>query len=87
MSVLYTGKLLDGKVFDASSRNGNRPFTFPLGQGKVIQGWDEGIALLRKGEKGILLIPSALGYGARGAGSDIPPNAVRYFDVELVDVQ
>lgn len=84
--MLYTGKLLDGTVFDASSRNGNTPYRFVLGARKVIAGWDEGIALLRKGEKGILLIPSALGYGPQGNQS-IPPNAVLYFDVELVDVQ
>lgn len=87
VSVLYTGKLLNGTVFDASSQHGNVPLGFVLGQGRVIAGWDEGIALMRKGEKGQLLIPSALGYGARGAGSSIPPNAVLRFDVELVDVQ
>ena len=86
VSVLYTGKLLDGTVFDASSRRGNQPIDFTLGRGQVIQGWDEGIALMRKGEKSILLIPSALGYGAQGAGS-IPPNAVLRFEVELVDVR
>lgn len=87
--VLYTGYLLqDGSVFDASSRHGNVPFGFVLGRGQVIQGWDEGIALMRKGEKAQLLIPSALGYGAAGAGGGaIPPNAVLRFDVELVDVQ
>lgn len=85
--VLYTGALIDGSVFDASSRHGNKPFGFVLGRHQVIEGWDEGIALMRKGEKGQLLIPSALGYGARGAGSSIPPNAVLRFDVELTNVK
>ena len=85
-TVLYTGQLLDGTVFDASSKHGNEPFSFRLGDRKVITGWDEGIALMHKGEKGVLLIPSALGYGPDGAGSDIPPNAVLRFEVELIDV-
>ena len=87
VAVLYSGQLMDGTVFDASSRHGNTPFSFVLGQGQVISGWDQGIALMHKGEKGVLLIPSALGYGPEGAGSDIPPNAVLRFDVELVDVK
>jgi FKBP-type peptidyl-prolyl cis-trans isomerase len=87
VSVLYTGQLLDGTVFDASAKHGNEPFDFVLGEGKVIAGWDQGIALMHKGEKGVLLLPSALGYGADGAGSDIPPNAVLRFDVELLDVK
>ena len=66
--VLYTGRLMDGTVFDASSSHGNVPFSFVLGQGRVIAGWDEGIALMRKGEKGVLLIPSGMGYGASGSG-------------------
>ncbi|MBD2769008.1 FKBP-type peptidyl-prolyl cis-trans isomerase [Hymenobacter sp. BT664] len=86
VSVLYTGTLLDGTVFDASSRRGNQPLDFILGRGQVIQGWDEGIALMRKGEKSLLLIPSQLGYGAQGAGS-IPANTVLRFEVELVDVR
>jgi FKBP-type peptidyl-prolyl cis-trans isomerase len=86
-SVLYTGKLLDGTVFDASSKHGNTPFDFALGRGQVIPGWDIGVALMHKGEEGTLLIPSALGYGPDGAGSDIPPNAVLRFDVKLVDVK
>lgn len=84
VSVHYTGRLLNGKVFD-SSRDRGEPITFPLGQGRVIKGWDEGIALMEKGEEGLLLIPSHLGYGARGAGSDIPPFAVLIFEVELVN--
>ena len=87
VSVLYTGALMNGTVFDASSKHGNTPFSFVLGQGQVIQGWDEGIALMRKGEKATLLIPSALGYGAQGAGSSIPANAVLRFEVELTDVK
>lgn len=87
VSVRYTGQLLDGSVFDASSKHGNEPFDFVLGEGKVIPGWDQGIALMHKGQKGVLLIPSALGYGPAGAGSDIPPNAVLRFDVELLDVK
>lgn len=87
VSVRYTGELLDGTMFDASAKHGNEPFSFVLGEGKVITGWDEGIALMRKGEKGVLLLPSALGYGPEGAGSDIPPNAVLRFEVELLDVQ
>ena len=87
VSVLYTGRLMDGTVFDASANNGNVPISFVLGTGRVIKGWDEGIALMRKGEKAQLLIPSALAYGSRGAGSSIPPNAVLRFDVELTDVR
>jgi len=87
VSVRYTGELLDGTIFDASARHGDEPFSFVLGEGKVIPGWDEGIALMHKGEKGVLLIPSALGYGPDGAGSDIPPNAVLRFEVELLNVQ
>ncbi|TGE21135.1 FKBP-type peptidyl-prolyl cis-trans isomerase [Hymenobacter metallicola] len=87
VSVLYTGTLLDGTVFDASSRNGNKPFSFTLGRGEVIRGWDEGIGLLKKGEKATLLIPSQLAYGARGAGAAVPANAVLRFDVELVDIK
>jgi len=87
VSVLYTGRFMDGRVFDASSQHGNTPISFVLGTGRVIKGWDEGIALMRKGEKGQLLIPSALAYGAAGAGSSIPPNTVLRFEVELTDVQ
>lgn len=90
VSVLYTGYLLDANrtVFDASSRNGNKPLSFVLGRGQVIPGFDAGIALMHKGDKAQLIIPSALAYGERGAaGSSIPPNAVIRFEVELVDVQ
>ncbi|SNC68551.1 FKBP-type peptidyl-prolyl cis-trans isomerase [Hymenobacter gelipurpurascens] len=87
VAVLYKGMLLDGKVFDSSEKNGGKPIEFPLGQGRVIPGWDQGIAMLNKGSKAVLLIPSSLAYGARGAGADIPPNAILRFDVELVDVK
>jgi FKBP-type peptidyl-prolyl cis-trans isomerase len=84
--VHYTGKLLNGNKFDSSVDRGT-PFEFRLGAGQVIHGWDEGIALMKVGEKGTLLIPSSLGYGPRGAGGAIPPNAVLIFDVELVGVK
>jgi len=86
VSVLYTGKLLNGTVFDASSRHNNKPIDFVLGRGRVIAGWDEGISLMHKGEKAILLIPSAMAYGKAGSPPAIPKNAVLRFDVELVDV-
>ncbi|MFC7668788.1 FKBP-type peptidyl-prolyl cis-trans isomerase [Hymenobacter humi] len=72
VSVLYTGRFMDGRVFDASSLHGNKPITFILGRRQVIAGWDEGIALMRKGEKAELFIPSALAYGPYGAGGSIP---------------
>ncbi|RAK62253.1 FKBP-type peptidyl-prolyl cis-trans isomerase [Hymenobacter edaphi] len=86
VSVNYSGKLLSGKEFDSSAKQG-RPIEFPIGVGQVIPGWDEGIPLLNKGSKAILLIPSSLAYGQRGAGADIPADAVLRFDVELVDVK
>jgi FKBP-type peptidyl-prolyl cis-trans isomerase FkpA len=86
VSVHYTGKLLNGTKFD-SSVDRNAPFDFALGQGQVIKGWDEGIALMSVGEKGLLLIPSALGYGTRGAGGSIPPNSILIFEVELLGVK
>ena len=73
-------------MFDSSDKAG-KPIDFPMGQGAVIPGWDEGIALLNKGSKAILLIPSSLAYGTRGAGADIPANSPLRFEVELVDVQ
>jgi len=85
VKVHYTGKLLDGKKFD-SSLDRNQPFEFVLGAGQVIQGWDEGIALMKEGEDGILFIPSHLGYGARGAGGVIPANATLIFEVQLLQV-
>lgn len=86
VSVHYEGRLIDGTVFDSSYKRGE-PITFPLGQRRVIPGWDEGISLLKTGEKATLVIPPNLGYGARGAGGVIPPNAYLVFDVELVDIQ
>ena len=84
VSVDYTGKLLDGTVFDSSIGRGS--FTFVLGQGQVIAGWDEGIALFRRGGNGTLYIPSQLAYGSRGQGS-ITPNSVLIFDITVVNVQ
>lgn len=83
VSVHYTGSFLDGKVFDSSYRRGE-PLDFVAGVGQVIAGWDEGILLLQEGDKAKLVIPSELGYGHRGAGGVIPPNAVLVFEVELV---
>ncbi len=83
--VHYTGHLLNGEIFD-SSRDGGEPFDFIIGQGQVIEGWDEGIPFMKKGEKGILYIPSYRGYGAQRAGS-IPPNSTLIFEVELLDVK
>ena len=86
VSVNYNGTLLSGKLFDSSDKAG-KPIDFPIGQGAVIPGWDEGIALLNKGSKAILLIPSSLAYGTRGAGADIPADSPLRFEVELVDVK
>jgi len=86
VSVHYTGQLPDGKVFDSSYPR-KKPIEFPLGRGNVIEGWDEGIALLQVGDKARFVIPSDLGYGPAGAGGVIPPNAILIFDVELMDVK
>ena len=86
VSVHYTGTLLDGTKFD-SSRDRGKPIDFQLGMGRVIKGWDEGIAKLHVGDQAIFVIPSTLGYGDRGAGDVIPPNATLIFIVELVDVK
>jgi peptidyl-prolyl cis-trans isomerase A (cyclophilin A) len=86
VSVHYSGSLENGRVFDSSYAR-KKPIEFPLGMGHVIEGWDEGIALLQVGDKARFVIPSHLGYGARGAGGVIPPNATLIFDVELMDVK
>ena len=86
VSVHYEGSLETGKVFDSSYPR-KKPIEFRLGQGQVIEGWDEGIALLQVGDKARFVIPSDLAYGAAGAGGVIPPNATLIFDVELMDVK
>lgn len=76
----YVGRLMDGSLFDQSAGRG--PFSFPVGRGKVIKAWDEALLDMRPGEKRALIVPPELGYGSRGAGSVIPPNAALFFEVE-----
>ncbi|TAF64817.1 MAG: FKBP-type peptidyl-prolyl cis-trans isomerase [Cytophagales bacterium] len=86
VAVHYKGYLLNGEVFDESYQRGE-PIEFTLGVGQVITGWDEGIGQMRIGEKAKLIIPSYLGYGEKGAGGVIPPNAILVFDVELMNIR
>ena len=86
VSVHYSGWLTDGTKFDPSVDR-NQPFSFSLGRGMVIRGWDEGVAGMKVGGKRRLTIPPQLGYGAQGAGGVIPPNATLVFEVELLGVQ
>ena len=87
LTVNYTGKLEDGTVFDSSKNPGREPFRFTVGLGQVIQGWEEGFIGMKVGGSRTLTIPPEMGYGARGAGGVIPPNATLVFDVELLEVE
>ncbi len=86
LTVNYTGKLEDGTVFDSSKNPGRDPFSVTIGIGQVIKGWDEGIIGMKIGGTRTLTIPPEMGYGARGAGDVIPPNATLIFEVELLEV-
>jgi peptidylprolyl isomerase len=84
VKVHYTGYLLDGTKFDSSLDRGE-PLEFMLGTGRVIKGWDEGLTYMRKGEKGVLILPSKLAYGERGSGNKIPPFSPLVFEIEMID--
>jgi FKBP-type peptidyl-prolyl cis-trans isomerase len=86
VKVHYVGTLTDGKEFDSSKKH-NQPFEFELGAGRVIKGWDQGVAGMKIGGKRKLTVPPSLGYGARGAPPVIPPNATLIFEVELLEVK
>lgn len=86
VKVHYVGTLANGEKFDASKDHGTEPFTFELGKGRVIKGWDDGVAGMKVGGKRKLTIPPHLGYGARGAGAKIPPSSTLVFEVELVEI-
>ena len=83
--VHYSGKLTNGSEFDSSFKR-NKPFEFIVGEGRVIKGWDEALKILKLGENATFVIPSNLGYGARGAGGVIPPNATLVFEIELLEI-
>jgi FKBP-type peptidyl-prolyl cis-trans isomerase FkpA len=87
VTVNYTGTLADGTVFDSTTKEGGQPFSFALGGGQVIKGWDQGVVGMKVGGKRKLVIPPSLGYGAQGAGSTIPPNATLTFEIDLLSVK
>ena len=87
ITVNYTGKLEDGSIFDSSLKKGRSPFTFTLGVGSVIKGWDLGVKGMKVGGKRRLTIPPELGYGDQGAGSIIPPGAKLVFEIDLLSVE
>lgn len=87
VTVHYQGRLLDDTLFDDSRARGDGPLTFPVGQGRVIPGWDEAIMLMTEGEKRTLIIPHWLAYGEKGARGRIPPRATLVFEVELLEIQ
>ena len=87
ITVNYTGKLEDGSIFDSSLKKGRSPFTFTLGVGSVIKGWDLGVKGMKVGGKRKLIIPPELGYGNQGAGSGIPPGAKLVFEIDLLSVE